>query len=97
MSLVVCAFAKDGSEGFYLLSGSGMTVAHRRTGSAHAIERSKTERKLRETFFGPLKKAGANNACFLALLAVAKKFLGLGFLRTRGDVVDYLFVISKVS
>jgi hypothetical protein len=88
MFVSVSVFAKDASECFYLLSGSGMTAAHSRTGSAHANQRPKTERKLRETFFGPLKKTGTDNACFLALLAVAKKFVVLGSLGTGEEVLD---------
>jgi hypothetical protein len=97
MFLSVSVFAKDTSECFYLLSGSGKTAAHSRTGSAHASQRSKTERKLRKTVFGPLKKTGTDNTSSLALLAVAKKFVVLGLLWTGEEVLDYLFKISKVS
>ncbi|KAK3296691.1 uncharacterized protein B0H64DRAFT_390091 [Chaetomium fimeti] len=93
--LAVLAFASDWGDGFYLFSGSGKTAAHNRTGSAWARERSKTERKLRREFFDPLKKVGTDDAGFLALLAVAKRFVVLGLLGTKDEVQDYLIAISK--
>lgn len=93
--LAVLAFASDSGDGFYLFSGSGKTAIHSRTGSTWASERSKAERRLRRVFFDPLKKAGANDAGFLALLAVAKKFVVLGLLGTENEVQDYLIAISK--
>jgi hypothetical protein len=94
--LAVLAFASNSGDGFYLLSGSGKTVARNRTGFAWARERSKTERRLRREFFDPLKTAGADDTGFLALLAVAKKFVVLGLLGTEVEVQDYLIAISKV-
>ena len=95
--LAVLAFVREAGESFYLLSGSGMTVARCRTGSASASERSKTERKLRREIFDPLKRAGAEDPSFLALLAVAKKFVVLGSLGTKEEVESYLFTVSKVT
>ena len=79
-----------------MLSGSGMTAARSRTGSGGANERSKIERRLRREFFDPLKKTGADDDEFLALLAVAKKFVVLGLFGTKVEVQDYLVAISKV-
>ncbi|KAH6840603.1 hypothetical protein B0I37DRAFT_384656 [Chaetomium sp. MPI-CAGE-AT-0009] len=93
--LAVLAFASDSGGAFYLFSGSGKTAIHSRNGSAWASERSKAERRLRREFFDPLKKAGADDASFLALLAVAKKFVVLGLLGTENEVQDYLIAISK--
>ena len=95
--LAVLAFASNSGDGFYLLSGSGKTTARNRIGSAWASERSKTERRLRREFFDPLKTAGADDASFLALLAVAKKFVVLGLLGTEVEVQDYLIAMSKVK
>lgn len=94
--LAVEVFASDSGQGFYLLSGSGMTAARSRTGSGGANERSKIERRLRREFFDPLKKTGADDDEFLALLAVAKKFVVLGLFGTKVEVQDYLVAISKV-
>jgi hypothetical protein len=94
--LVISAFASDAGDGFYRLSGSGKTAGRSRTGSAWASERSKIEKKLREEFFDPLKKGGTDDAGFLALLAVAKRFVVLGLLTTKDEVQDYLIAISKV-
>ncbi len=94
--LAVLAFVREAGEGFYLLSGSGMTVARCRSGSASASERSKVERKLWREIFDPLKRAGAEDPMFLALLAVAKKFVVLGSLGTKEEVERYLFAVSKV-
>ena len=94
--LAVFAFAKDAGDCLYRLSGSGMTALRRSTGSVTAIERSKAERKLRREFFDPLKRAGADDSCFLALLSVAKRFVVLGLLRTEEEVQDYLITVSKV-
>lgn len=94
--LAVLAFAKDVGDHLYRLSGSGMTAVRRNTGSATAIERSKAERRLRREFFDPLKQAGADDSCFLALLSVAKMFVVLGLLRTEEEVQDYLITVSKV-
>jgi hypothetical protein len=95
--LAVYAYAKDTGDSLYLLSGSGRTAAHGRTGSACASERSKAERRLRKYFFEPLKRTGADDARFLALLSVAKKFVVLGLLRTEDEVQDYLLAVSKVT
>lgn len=94
--LAVLTFASNYGDGLYLLSGSGMTAAHSGIGSVRANERSKTEKRLRKEFFDPLKKAGTEDAGFLALLAVAKEFVVRGSLRTKAEVEDYLIAISKV-
>ncbi|GAB1314662.1 hypothetical protein MFIFM68171_04872 [Madurella fahalii] len=93
--LAVFAFVKDAGECFCRLSGRGKTVARSRTGSTSASECSKTERKLQREFFEPLKRAGADDACFLALLAVAKKFVVLGLFGTEEEVQGYLFTVSR--
>jgi hypothetical protein len=95
--LAVFAFARDTGEGLSLLSGSGRTVARSRTGAAFANERSKAERRLRKDFFEPLKRAGADNSRFLALLTVAKRFVVLGSLGTDDEVQDYLLAVSEVG
>ena len=95
--LAVFAFITDTGEGFYLLSGSGMTVIHRKSGSVSASKRSKADRKLRKEFFDPLKRAGAEDSCFLALLAVAKNFVIQGSLRTEEEVQNYLLTVCKVT
>ena len=91
------SLAKDTGDQFYLLSASGMTVARSKTGSAFAKDRSRAERELRAEFFGPLKKSGAEDIRFLALLAVAKTFVVLGQLATKEEVQKYLLVVSEVS
>lgn len=94
--LAISAFASDPGDGFYLLSGSGKTARPSRTGSVGASERSKIEKKLRRELFDPLKKGGTDDAGFLALLAVAKKFVVLGLLETKEEVQDFLITIAKV-
>jgi len=44
-----------------------------------------------------LKKSGAEDIRFLALLAVAKTFVVLGQLATKEEVQKYLLVVSEVS
>lgn len=95
--LAVFVFVKNTGEYLFLLSGSGKTVARSRSGSAYAHERSKAENRLRKGFFEPLKSADAKDARFLALLAVAEKFVALGLLRTDEEVQDYLLTVAKVS
>jgi len=95
--LAIYAFAKDTGDQFYLLSAGEMTVVRRKTGSAFAKDRSRAERELRAEFFGTLKKSGAEDIRFLALLAVAKTFVVLGQLATKEEVQKYLLVVSEVS
>jgi len=95
--LAVSAFITETGEKFYRLSASGMTVTQGGTGSAFAERRSKAERKLRSEFLGPLKRAGAKDVRFLALLSVAKAFVVLGHLRTEEEVQKYMLQVSEVT
>jgi hypothetical protein len=94
--LAFTKFVKNAGACFHLLSGSGKTVENNSTGAASARERSKTEKKLRKEFFQPLKRVQAQDPCFPALLSVAKKFVVMGLLRTKGEVQDFLLAVFKV-
>ncbi|KAJ9152111.1 hypothetical protein NKR23_g2677 [Pleurostoma richardsiae] len=88
---------KDDLSGFlFFLSGQGLYSEASQSGASQTLERSTFVKRAAGAFFMPLKHEFRGNPQFLGLLAMARAFVKLGYLKTVAQIEGYLELVSPL-